>query len=67
MKPETLEEMAESIKVSLGPSKWFSHIFKQALFAGVNLMKDPIFSSILYAMQLQQYLNLKKKARIIIP
>jgi RNA-dependent RNA polymerase len=33
----------------------------------VNLIKDPIFSSVLYSLQLSQYINLKKKARIIVP
>jgi len=30
-------------------------------------MNDPIFSSILYSMQLNQSMNLKKKARILLP
>ena len=31
------------------------------------MAKDPIFSSILYTMQLSQYLSIKKKARIVVP
>jgi RNA-dependent RNA polymerase len=38
-----------------------------ALLTGYNIPKDPIFSSILYTMQLSSFMNLKKKARIIIP
>ena len=30
-------------------------------------MRDPVLSSILYSMQLNQYMNLKKKARILLP
>jgi RNA-dependent RNA polymerase len=30
-------------------------------------MKDPVMSSILYSMQLNQFMNLKKKARILLP
>jgi len=30
-------------------------------------MKDPVLSSILYSMQLNQFMNLKKKARILLP
>jgi hypothetical protein len=34
---------------------------------GVDYMNDPIMSSIMYTMQLNQYLNLRKKARILLP
>ena len=30
-------------------------------------MKDPVLSSIMYSMQLNQFMNLKKKARILLP
>ena len=60
------EKLADLIKLSLGPSKWFEVIMKEALLTGYELQSDPIFSSILYSMQLSQYLNLKKKARIIV-
>lgn len=30
-------------------------------------MSDPILSSILHSMQLNQFINLKKKARILLP
>jgi len=33
----------------------------------VEIMKDPVLSSILYSMQLNQFMNLKKKARILLP
>ena len=30
-------------------------------------MKDPVLSSILYSMQLNKFMNLKKKAKILLP
>ena len=55
------------INLSLGPSKWFEQNLKMALLCGYELPKDPIYSSILYTMQLSSFINLKKKARIIVP
>jgi hypothetical protein len=49
LKKTTIEEIVNHIHLSLGPSRWFSNIFKAALFAGQDLMKDPIFSSVLYS------------------
>ena len=37
---------------------------KEALLTGFELQKDPVLSSIFYAMQLSKNLSLKKKARI---
>jgi len=30
-------------------------------------MKEPVLSSILYSMQLNKFMNLKKKAKILLP
>ncbi|CDW77053.1 rna-directed rna polymerase [Stylonychia lemnae] len=66
-KNRSLPQISQLINLSLGPSKWFEQTLKMALLTGYNIPKDPIFSSILYTMQLSSYMNLKKKARIIIP
>lgn len=34
---------------------------------GVDTLNEPILSSVLYSMQLSNYINLKKKARILLP
>lgn len=39
---------------------------KESLLTGFELQKDPIMSSILYAMQLSQTLSIKKKARVFV-
>ena len=39
---------------------------KLALLTGYEVQKDPLFSSILYTMQLSQTLGIKKKARILV-
>jgi hypothetical protein len=33
---------------------------------GVDIMKDPVLSSVLYSMQLNKFMNLKKKAKILL-
>lgn len=33
----------------------------------MDVLGDPLFSSVLYGLQLNNYLNLKKKARILVP
>jgi len=33
----------------------------------MDVLGDPVFSSVLYGLQLNNYLNLKKKARILVP
>lgn len=37
------------------------------MYKQIALIEEPVFSSILYSMQLTSYLSLKKKARIIVP
>jgi hypothetical protein len=39
---------------------------KSFLLTGFDINKDPIMSSLLYAMQLSQTLSIKKKARILL-
>ena len=53
--------------LNIGPSKWLQDSMKLSLLTGYELNKDPLFSSILYTMQLSQTLSLKKKARIHLP
>ncbi len=52
--------------LNIGPSKWLQDSMKLALLTGYEVQKDPIFSSIMYTMQLSQTLSIKKKARIIL-
>lgn len=66
-KNKRLCELAKDLKLSLEPCKTFQATLKQAFMKGIDVMKDPIMSSIMYSMQLNQYLNLKKKARILMP
>lgn len=33
----------------------------------MDVLGDPVFSNVLYGLQLNNYLNLKKKARILVP
>lgn len=66
-KNKRLSELAKDLKLTLEPCKTFQATLKQALMKGIDVMKDPIMSSIMYSMQLNQYLNLKKKARILLP
>lgn len=67
MKNKRLKDLARDMKLSVEPCKTFQATLKQALIKGMNIMTDPIFSSILYSMQLNQFMNLKKKARILLP
>jgi hypothetical protein len=55
------------MKLSLDNCKQFQPLLKQAFIKGFDVLDDPIFSSILYTMQLNKYMNLKKKARIMLP
>jgi hypothetical protein len=64
LKPDAINRMSSAIKLSLGANRWFTDIFKSALLAAIDIQNDPILSSVLYCMQLNQYMNLKKKARI---
>jgi len=48
-------------------SRAISCCIKQAASKKMDLMGDPLLSSILYGLQLNNYLNLKKKARILVP
>ena len=67
MKNKRLADLAKDMKLSVEPCKTFQATLKQSLIKGVDIMNDPIFSSILYSMQLNQSMNLKKKARILLP
>lgn len=40
---------------------------KQAAAKKVDLQSEPMLSSVLYGLQLSNYLNLRKKARILVP
>jgi hypothetical protein len=42
-------------------------VLRQAQNSKYDLQKDPLFSSTLHGMQLNTYLSMKKKARIIVP
>lgn len=64
---KSLQEISDSVKLNLGTSLWFRTIFKNALLTGYKVENDPIFSSMLYTIQLTQFFNLKKKARIVVP
>ena len=45
----------------------FQAPLKEAILKGVDIRKEPVFSSILHSMELNQMMNLKKKARILLP
>lgn len=49
LRKNTVDNVIKHINLSLGASRPFTNIFKSALFSGQDLMKDPIFSSILYS------------------
>lgn len=67
MKNNRLMDLAKLLKLSIDPCKSFQYSLKQSLLKGINVMEDPIFSSILHTMQLNQFLNIKKKTRILLP
>jgi hypothetical protein len=48
-------------------SRAISRCIKQAASKKMDVLGDPLFSSVLYGLQLNNYLNLKKKARILVP
>ena len=60
------KELTEMMHLNIGPSKWLQDSMKLALLTGYEMQKDPLFSSIMYTMQLSQTLNIKKKARIMV-
>jgi len=66
-KQRYFENLSELLSISLGPSKWFEDILKAALLVNFDLSNDPIFSSILYSLEMSSFLNMKKKARILVP
>jgi hypothetical protein len=66
-KNKHLKDLAKDMKLTMEPCKTFQATLKQALVKGLDIMKDPVLSSILYSMQLNQFINLKKKARILLP
>jgi hypothetical protein len=69
----SIERMAEQdqanehLKVILMGSRAISQCIQQAAHKRMNVLGDPLFSSVLYGLQLNNYLNLKKKARILVP
>lgn len=48
-------------------SRVFQSIVKQEAAKKVDLQSEPMLSSVLYGLQLSNYLNLRKKARILVP
>jgi len=66
-KNKRLKDLAKDMKLSVDGCKSFQATFKQALIKGMDLMENPVFSSILHSMQLNQSTSLKKKARILLP
>lgn len=47
--------------------RFLSKTLMMAGISGKDLMSDPLMRSMLYSMQLNSYLSLKKKARILVP
>ena len=43
------------------------NVIQKAAGRQVDLLSEPMFSSVLYGLQLSNFLNLKKKARILVP
>ena len=66
-KNKRLRELAREMKLSIEPCRTFQAPLKQAFIKGLDPLADPVLSSVLYTMQLNQYMNLKKKARILLP
>ena len=66
MEPEP-ESSMENLRVILTGSRAISQCIQQAASKRMNVLNDPMFSSVLYGLQLNNYLNLKKKARILVP
>lgn len=64
---KTIASASYDLDMYFGMNRMFNTIFKMALFNQVDLMNEPLFSSLLYNIQLNRYVNLKKKARILIP
>lgn len=59
--------MAKDLKLTIEPCKNFSTTIKQSLIKGMDVKADPVLSSVLHTMQLNQFMSLKKKARILLP
>jgi len=66
LQQRSMSEITNLIQLSIGPSKWLESTLKMALLTGYKIEQDPIFSSLLYTMQLSAFINLKKKARIMV-
>lgn len=62
-----LKDLARDMKLSIEPCKNFQATLKQAMIKGMDVQAEPVLSSVLYTMQLNQFMHLKKKARIILP
>lgn len=64
---EPIEEGLENLKVVLMGSRILANCVQTAARKRLDLLAEPVFSSVLYGLQLSNYLNLKKKARILVP
>jgi len=56
----------EKAKLFFGPAIIFEDALKGALFFGLDLISEPLFSSIMFSISLGQLINLRKKTRILI-
>jgi hypothetical protein len=65
-KNKSFQEIQKMMNLSLCSSKWLESTIKMAMLTGYKIVEDPIFSSLLYTMSLSAYMNLKKKARIMV-
>jgi hypothetical protein len=61
------ESQVEDLKTNLQGSRILKHCIQNAAGKKVDLIAEPMFSSVLYGLQLSSFLNLKKKARILVP
>ena len=66
-KRRRLEDLAQDIKLTVEPCKSFQTILRRGLVKGHQPMDDPMLSSLLSCMHLQQSISLKKKFRILLP
>lgn len=53
--------------MTLHGSRLLSNCIQKAAGRKVDLLSEPMFSGVLYGLQLSNFLNLKKKARILVP
>ena len=58
--------MRELYQGLLGGRK-FHYQIKLAINRGINMLEDPMLGSMTHALQLANFMSIKKKARIILP